>query len=122
MCGERRRCVIRYKWHADCRVTRGWSVLHSLSYLFCCCCCSALTHINTHTSQVYEEECLPKTGFLSTPTSKTTFEQYVKLMFKWHSGLFRTLKGCLESEEWTLRRNALTVLNAILDVSLGCTA
>ncbi|XP_024388621.1 THO complex subunit 2 isoform X2 [Physcomitrium patens] len=70
--------------------------------------------------QVYEKECGNMPGFATfyrDPNSaRVTFEQYVRVHWKWNSRLTRLLIQCLESEEYMEIRNGLTVLTKIASV------
>lgn len=70
--------------------------------------------------EVYEKECGNMPGFATfyrDPNSaRVTFEQYIRVHWKWNSRLTRLLIQCLESEEYMEIRNGLTVLTKIASV------
>ncbi|KAF2012509.1 hypothetical protein BU24DRAFT_253260 [Aaosphaeria arxii CBS 175.79] len=48
-----------------------------------------------------------------TPSSFLDFEDYRRVLYKWHTQLFRALETCLKSDEYMHIRNAVNILKAI---------
>ncbi|KAG0583882.1 hypothetical protein KC19_3G168800 [Ceratodon purpureus] len=71
-------------------------------------------------AEVYDKECGNMPGFATfyrDPNSaRVTFEQYIRVHWKWNSRLSRLLIQCLESEEYMEIRNGLTILTKIASV------
>eukprot|EP01103_Thecamoeba_quadrilineata_P015330 TRINITY_DN480_c0_g2_i3.p1 TRINITY_DN480_c0_g2~~TRINITY_DN480_c0_g2_i3.p1 ORF type:complete len:1658 (-),score=455.84 TRINITY_DN480_c0_g2_i3:20-4993(-) len=68
--------------------------------------------------KTYEKECLCLPGFstsFSKPdSSKASFQDFVRVNFKWHCQLARSFMNCLESKEYMEIRNSLIVLTKLV--------
>ena len=72
---------------------------------------------------IYADECASKPGFSvsftkaeGTNKQKASYEDFVKVVFKWYCKILKSLMSCLESKEYMEVRNALHVLTRIVDV------
>ena len=78
-----------------------------------------LLHWKSH-EDVYKEECAKLPGFsvsfADQNSKKATYEDYVKVVFKWYCKILKSLMQCLESKEYMELRNALHVLTRTIDV------
>ena len=78
-----------------------------------------LLHWKSH-EDVYKEECAKLPGFsvsfADQNSKKATYEDYVKVVFKWYCKVVKSLLQCLESTEYMELRNALHVLTRTIDV------
>ena len=54
--------------------------------------------------EVYKEECAKLPGFsisfAAKSDKKATYEEFVKVVFKWYCKILKSLMGCLESKEY----------------------
>ena len=70
--------------------------------------------------QVFAAECAKLPGFavsFQTPSGKkASYEDYVRVVFKWYCKILKSIMSCLESKEYMEVRNALHVLTRIVDV------
>jgi len=78
-----------------------------------------LSHWRSNES-VYARECEARVGFAINFSGdlsgrKTSYEQFTKLMNKWHNICSQIFQSCLRNEEWTSRRNALAVLTSVVE-------
>eukprot|EP00959_Pyramimonas_sp_CCMP1952_P146426 3065200-Pyramimonas_sp.AAC.1 len=71
-------------------------------------------------TQVYNTECKSRAGFciaFTDPSSvRASYEEFVKVSFRWHNKMTKSLGMCLESKEYVHIRNALIVLSKIVKV------
>jgi len=78
-----------------------------------------LLHWKSH-EDVYKEECAKLPGFsvsfADQNSKKATYEDYVKVVFKWYCKILKSLMQCLESKEYMEVRNALHVLTRTIAV------
>ncbi|KAG1660029.1 hypothetical protein FOA52_010014 [Chlamydomonas sp. UWO 241] len=82
-------------------------------------CFQLLSHWRS-SEEVYKKDAEACVGFAVsfsdlTSCKKTSYEQYTKLMHKWHLACCQIFQSCLRNEEWTSRRNALSVLTSVVE-------
>jgi len=72
---------------------------------------------------VYRSECASLPGFSvsfnKVDAKKASYEDYIKVVFKWFCKILKSLVHCLESSEYMEVRNALHVLTRTIDVFPG---
>ena len=94
--------------------------------LFCCCPCFLTVYVCIAVS-LWSYLPVFLNSYYCILVVYSSFLQYIVIIYshfsivhtsiRWHGVTFETLRSCLENKEWTSRRNALTLLTLVVEVS-----